>query len=65
MLMNYIFKSYYTLYKIILRGTKLMIYTFGCVCISPIFFLLFSNKKVLKINAYTTLKEEQTWLNLI
>lgn len=52
MLMSYIFKSYYTLYKIILRGSKLILYTFGCVCISPI-FLLFSNKKVLKINAYT------------
>lgn len=52
MLMSYIFKSYYTLYKIILRGSKLILYTFGCVCISPIFFA-FSNKKVLKINAYT------------
>lgn len=62
--MSCIFKSYYTLYKIILRDAKLIIYTFGCVYISPIFFA-FSNKKVLKINAYTTLKEEQTWLNLI
>lgn len=52
MLMSYIFKSYYTLYKIILRGSKLILYTL-VVYASHLSFLLFSNKKVLKINAYT------------
>lgn len=52
MLMSYIFKSYYTLYKIILRGSN-WYYTLLVVYASHLSFLLFSNKKVLKINAYT------------